>query len=39
MSGQQGGTKQAAQRKINKKGLFAKDCKLQLLSLSPLEEG
>lgn len=25
MSGQQGGTKQAAQRKINKKGLFAKD--------------
>jgi hypothetical protein len=34
MSGQQGGTKQVAQRKITKKGLFAKDCKYQPRPLS-----
>ena len=35
MSGQQGGAKQVAQRKITKKGLFAKDCKYQPRPVSP----
>lgn len=38
MSGQQGGAKQVAQRKITKKGLFAKDCKYQPRPVSPWTE-